>query len=120
MLYNSLIYPYLYYGNIIWANNHPTRLDKLFNLQKKVLTIITFSPYTAPSLPLFTQLNPLNIYQINDFLIGSFSFSLSNKVLPFYFSYFCLENAQVHEDNTRNSKQLHKTYNRTNYEIMNI
>ena len=115
MLYNSLIYPYLHYGNIVWANNYPTRLDKLFKLQKKVLRIITFSSYTAPSLPLFTQLNLLNIYQINDFLIGSFSFSLSNKVLPLYFSDFCLENAQVHEYNTRNSKQLHKTYNRTNY-----
>ena len=92
MLYNSLIYPYLHYGNIVWANNYPTRLEKLFTLQKKVLRIIiTFSSYTAPSLPLFTQLNLLNIYQINDFLIGSFSFSLSNKVLPFYFSDFCLE-----------------------------
>ena len=116
MLYNSLIYPYLHYGNIVWANNYPTRLEKLFKLQKKVLRIIiTFSSYTAPSLPLFTQLNLLNICQINDFLVGSFSFSLSNKVLPFYFSHFCLGNAQVHEYNTRNSKQLHKTYNRANY-----
>jgi len=104
MLYNSLIYPYLHYGNIVWANNYPTRLEKLFKLQKKVLRNITFSSYTAPSLPLFTQLNLLNIYQINDFLISSFSFSLSNKVLPLYFSDFCLENAQVHEYNTRNSK----------------
>ena len=115
MLYNCLIYPYLHYGNIVWVSNYPTRLDKLFKLQKKVLRIITFSSYIAPSLPLFTQLNLLNIYQINNFLIGSFSFSLSNKVLPFYFSGFCLENAQVHEYNTRNSKQLHKIYNRTNY-----
>ena len=85
MLYNSLIYPYLHYGNIVWANNHPTRLDKLFKLQKKVLRIITFSSYTAPSLLLFTQLNLLNIYQINDFLIGSFSFSLSPRgVLEVY------------------------------------
>ena len=35
MLYNSLIYPYLHYGNIVWANNYPTRLDTLFKLQKK-------------------------------------------------------------------------------------
>ena len=76
MLYNSLIYPYLHYGNIVWANNYPTRLDTLFKLQKKVLRIITFSPYTAPSPLLFIKLSLLNIYQINDFLIGSFSFSL--------------------------------------------
>ena len=35
MLYNSLIYPYLHYGNIVWANNYPKRLDTLFKLQKK-------------------------------------------------------------------------------------
>ena len=111
MLYNSLIYRYLHYGNIVY----PTRLDKLFKLWKKVLRIITFSSYTAPSLPLFTQLSLLNVYQINDFLIGSFSFSLNNKVLPFYFNDFCIENAQVHKYNTRESKNLHKIFNRTNY-----
>ena len=38
ILYNSLIYPYLHYGNIVWANNYPTRLMKLFKLQKKSTT----------------------------------------------------------------------------------
>ena len=115
MLYNSLIYPYLHYGNIVWANNYPTRLDKLFKLQKKVLRIITFSPYTAPSLPLFIKLSLLNIYQINDFLIGSFSFSLNSKVLPSYFNEFCIGNAQVHAHNTREKGHLHKIFSRTNY-----
>ena len=115
MLYNSLIYPYLHYGNIVWANNYPTRLDTLFKLQKKVLRIITFSPYTAPSLPLFIKLSLLNIYQINDFLIGSFSFSLNSKVLPSYFNDFCIGNAQVHGHNTRAKGHLHKIFSRTNY-----
>ena len=56
ILYNSLIYPYLYYGNIVWANNYPTRLDKLLKLQKKALRVTTFSSYKAPSLPLFQKL----------------------------------------------------------------
>ena len=115
MLYNSLIYPYLHYGNIVWANNYPTRLDRLFKLQKKILRIITFSSYSAPSFSLFTRLGLLNIFQINDFLIGSFSFSLNNKVLPIYFDDFCIENARVHEHNTRESKHLHKIFRRTNY-----
>ena len=115
MLYNSLIYPYLHYGNIVWANNYPTRLDKLFKLQKKILRIITFSSYRAPSLPLFTNFGLLNIFQINDFLIGSFSFSLNSKELPFYFNDFCIENTQVHKYNTRESKNLHKIFSRTNY-----
>ena len=115
MLYYSLIYPHLHYGNIVWANTYPTRLEKLFKLQKKILRIITFSSYTAPSLPLFDKLNLLNIHQINDLLISSFSFSLNNNVLPPYFDDFCIENFKVHSCNTRGSKQLHKTFNRTNY-----
>ena len=117
MLYNSLylIYPYLYYGNIVWANTYRTRLEKLFKLQKKILRIITFSSYTAPSLPLFEKLHILNIHQINDLLISSFSFSLNNNVLPPYFDDFCIENSKVHSYNTRRSKLLHKTFNRTNY-----
>ena len=106
ILYNSLIYPYLHYGNIVWANNYPTRLMKLFKLQKKALRIITFSPYTVPSLPLFIKMG---------LLIGSFSFSLISKSLPTYFSDLCIENTQVHGYNTRNSKHLHKCFNRTNY-----
>ena len=68
---NSLIYPYLHYGNIVWANNNPTRLDRLFKLQKKILRIITFSSYSASSFSLFTRLGLLNKlnFQINDFLI---------------------------------------------------
>ena len=107
VLYNSLIYPCLHYGNIVWANTYPTRLEKIFKLQKKVLRIITFSSYMAPSLSLFKKLSLLNIYQINDLLIGSFSFNFNSKVLPSYFNDY----------NTRNSKNLHKMFSRTNYSI---
>ena len=45
MLYYSLIYPHLHYGDIVWANTctYPTRLEKLFKLQMKILRITTFS-----------------------------------------------------------------------------
>ena len=55
ILYNSLIYPFLHYANIVWANNYPTRLDKLLKLQKKALRVITFSSYKAPFRPLFQK-----------------------------------------------------------------
>ena len=115
MLYNSLIYQYLHYGNIVLANNYPTRLVTLFKLQKKVLRIVTISLYTAPSLPLFIKLILLNIYQMNDFLIGTFSFSLNSKVLPSYLNDFCIGNAQVHSPNTRAKGHLHKIFSRTIY-----
>ena len=117
LLYNSLIYPCLYYGNIVWGNNYPTRLEKLIRLQKKVLRIITFSTYTAPSLPLFKKLNLLNLNQINDLLIATFGYNLANKTLPPYFKDFCIDNNNVHDHNTRNCRKLHKVRNRTNFGV---
>ena len=101
MLYYSLIYLCLLYDDRVWANNYPTRLAKVLDLQKKVLKIITFSSYNAPSLTLFKKLGILNMHQINDLLIGLFSFSLDINALPAYFD----------------SRKLHKTFNRTNYGI---
>ena len=62
MSYNSLINSYLHYGNIVWANTYPTRMEELFKLQKNILRIITFSSYTAPSLPPFDKLDLLKAH----------------------------------------------------------
>ena len=117
LLYNCLIYLCLYYGNIVWGINYPTRLEKLIRLQKKVLRIITFSTYTAPSLPLFKKLNLLNLNQINDLLIATFGYNLANKTLPPYFKDFCIDNNNVHDHNTRTCRKLHKVRNRTNFSV---
>ena len=39
MFCNSLIYLYLCYGNVVWANNYPTILDKLLKLRKHFLPL---------------------------------------------------------------------------------
>ena len=46
-LYNTLVFPYLNYCNIIWANNKPTRLKSLLVLQKGAMRVITNSPYNT-------------------------------------------------------------------------
>ena len=40
MLYYTLIYPYLHYGNIVWANTYQSNLDPLKKLQKKIIRMI--------------------------------------------------------------------------------
>ena len=50
MLYNSLILPYIHYGNITWASvgNYPSLLDPIYKLQKKALyTCICTSSYST-------------------------------------------------------------------------
>ena len=64
-LYYSLIYPHLIYGNIVWGNNYKTRLDSLqIKIQKKGVRVITFSPYTELSKPLFQKLEIPNFSNV--------------------------------------------------------
>ena len=81
MLYYSLIYPHLHYGNIVWANTYPTRLEKLFKLQKKISRIITFSSYTAPSLPLFNKLDIWNIHYLSPHSVSALIITYFHLIL---------------------------------------
>ena len=116
LVYYALVYPYLIYGNLIWGNTYKKRLQKLMNIQKKIIRLMTFKSYTEHSEPLFNKLNILNIKKINDFLTSLFMFRyhyLNN--LPKYFTNYYVTNNKVHDHNTRNASKLHKSYSRTNY-----
>ena len=113
-LYYALIYPYLYYGNIVWSNNYSSRLVKLHKIHKKAVCVITFSSYTAQSKPLFQELKFLNIYQINNLQIILFMLKLINNELPNCFDEFYTLNKHLHTHNTRQAKNSHEQFARTN------
>ena len=50
MLYHSLIYPYFYYRNIVWAAIYNTNLRRLDILQKRI--IINKSHFNAHTDPI--------------------------------------------------------------------
>ena len=66
LIYYALVYPYLTYGNLVWGNTYPTRLQNLLKIQKKIVWLMCFKSYTDHSEPLFFNLKILNIYKIND------------------------------------------------------
>ena len=68
LIYYALVYPFLTYGNLTWGNTYPTRLQKLLNVQKKFIRLITFKSYLEHTEPLFHKLKILNIFKINDYL----------------------------------------------------
>jgi hypothetical protein len=116
LLYYSLVYPYLTYGNLIWGNTYKKRIQKLINIQKKIIRLITFKSYTEHTEPLFRNLEILNFENINDYLICLFMFRyyyLEN--LPEVFSNYFTRNDEIRHYNTRTSSQFHKSYKRTNY-----
>ena len=114
-LYYTLVYPYLYYGNTIWANTYPTRLEPVIRLQKKVVRIITFSDFRRHSKPLIRKLAVLPLEEINNIATAIFTYKFFNNMLPITFNKFFQLNKELHEYNTRGSKKFHMKHGRTNY-----
>ena len=64
---------------------HKTKLKKVQSKEKHALRIIFNQSKTAPSEPLFLNLNVLNVYQINIFQSVQFMHKIKNKSVPHIF-----------------------------------
>ena len=81
MLYYSLIYPYFYYCNIVWASTYETNLRHLVMLQKRIIRIINKSHFNAHTDPIKDS----GILKFNDIHLlqqGQFMYSCQNSFLP--------------------------------------
>jgi len=107
-LYNTLIYPYLQYCNIAWASQESVHTKRLFVLQKKAIRIVCHAKWNAPSSPLFKQLHTLKFHDINKLQTGCLMYKLMNGILPDLFNFNFTLNNQVHNYNTRQSKNIHE------------
>ena len=74
LIYYALVYPYLTYGNLLWGNTYKSRFQKLVNIQKKIVRLMTFKSYFDHSEPIFNDLQILNLYKINYYLTSIFMF----------------------------------------------
>ena len=104
MLYNTLILPHITYGIMVWGYQG----NRLNNIQKKVIRIITSSRYNALTEPLFKQINMLKLEDLLQLQQLKFYFKFSEGSLP-----VCLQNwdittnAHVHNYNTREFACIH-------------
>ena len=79
MLYYSLIYPYFYYCNIVWASTYKTNLRRLVILQKRIIRIINKSHFNAHTEPIFKDLGVLKFNDIHLLQLGQFMHSCKNS-----------------------------------------
>ena len=114
-MYHSLVYPYLYYGNICWGSTYSTRLDSIRKIQKKIIRLIVFAEYKEHTTPLFIRLSMLQLDDINLQVTALFMFRFFNNMLPDSFNDYFMLNRELHHYNTRLSVCVHKNYARTNY-----
>ena len=104
MLYYSLIYPYFYYCNIVWASTYKTNLRRLVILQKRIIRIINKSHFNAHTDPIFKDLGILKFNDIHLLQLGQFMYSCKNSFLPPRFNSNFSQSNQFHSYNTRNSQ----------------
>ena len=105
-LYYTFVYPYFIYCNIVWGCAYKTVLERLHILQKKIIRMITFSPYKCHTEPLFFKTKILDIFQINQYMNGIFVYKFMNSLLPSIFSNLFVINTGIHSINTRNKDAI--------------
>ena len=67
MLYYSLFYPYLIYGNIFWGSSYKYLSNKLSISQKRFLRMCLFMKRSDHTAPIYIKHKILNIEQLNIF-----------------------------------------------------
>ena len=82
MLYNTMIYPYLTYCNLVWGNASATTLQRLVVLQNRAVRLVTRSKFRSSCNPLFVRLNILKLSDIYKFQIALFMFKVKHHLLP--------------------------------------
>ena len=113
-LYYSLIFPYLYYCNMIWALTYETNLRRLVILQKRVVRIVSRSKFDAHTDPLFKALGLMKFLDIRFVQLGLFMYSYANSLLPNQFKDVFPLNKQIHSYNTRLASAYRLPFCRTN------
>ena len=81
LLYFSFVHSYLSYANITWGATHPTKLEKLTSLQRRVCKIIKFKNRRDSAIPVMENLKILNVKNLNIFQVLIFMFKFTKKQL---------------------------------------
>ena len=105
-LYYSFVFPYLIYCIEVWGNAPDLHLDPLIKLQKKIIRIITFSAYGAPTKNLFLNMQILPFKNLVFHRLGLQLFKFNVGDLPFALQNLFVKNSSFHNYNTRNKDKL--------------
>ena len=100
-LYFSLFNSHLTYGLPVWRNAAQIYTDKLANLQNKAVHAITFSEYSAPSHPIFKDLEILSFSDLYKHQVSSLMWDLDHDLLPSSLTVYFSKRRNKHHHSTR-------------------
>ena len=108
-------FPYLTYCVEVWGNTAVKYLDPLIKVQKKIVRVITFSPYLSHTDPIFKDLNILPFSKLVTQSIGVLMFKYSIHVLPNSIEDLFTSNISINSYNTRNKSKLRQPRSKYEY-----
>ena len=114
-LYHAYIYPYLTYCIEVWGCASKCQLNALLLLQKKIIRIMTFSPYLAHTDPIYKDLAILPFDKIFIDRIGITMFKVEYELLPKSVIQMFSKNRDVHSHDTRKKNLLRVTTGTKNF-----
>ena len=108
-LYNTLVFPYLNYCAITWADKNNANLHSLFLMQKRIIRTCTNSVWLAHTDPLFYSLKTLKVCDLYTFQTAQFMYKYHHDHLPpdILEHDFFLTNKDFHDHDTRSSADYH-------------
>ena len=101
LLYYSLFHSFISYGIAVWSLTHPTILDPLCKIQKKVVRAITLSDKYSHSSPLFRNLELLKLRDIHSLNLLCFVYECRFQAPIVPFKEFFIPLASIHDYGTR-------------------
>ena len=114
-LYYAYIYPYFTYCIEVWGSAAKCHVNSLSLLQKKIIRIMTFSPYLAHTAPIFIDLAILPFNKIFIDRIGITMFKVEYELFPKSVTQMFTKNKDIHSHNTRNRNLLRMSTGTKNF-----
>ena len=81
-LYQTMIYPYLTYCNLVWGSARATSLHKLVCLQNRAVRLVTRANFRSSCDPLYARCKLLKLCDIIKFQTAQFMFKTKHHLLP--------------------------------------
>ena len=107
IIYNSLVHPYLSYGNLLWGNSYKKYINKLEILQKKAIRCMSKATYNEHSSPLFKRNKITKFKDIHSSQLGQLMYDFVNNNLPPPLMDLYTRNSEIHQHNTRHNIDIH-------------
>ena len=100
-LYFTMAYAHITYCCTVWSANYENNLHKIEMYQKKLVRIITRSPYNAHTAPLFKELRLLKFEDISTLCILKIMYEQHHQIKTVYDRLDLFEINQRHPDKYR-------------------